>query len=272
MLRSIKQHRVLVSLPVIALVVGTVGFMILERLSFADALYFTVVTISTVGYGDIYPVSEAGRILSVVLIVFGIGAFLSIITRFTQSLVQRGFNKMRRNRLNMLIGIFYTEIGDQLLRFLVQYDAEIESLRQSFLVDAGWTPEDFALLRKKLQQAELVIDPALVDLVVLKNFLREKGEILIRLIENPDMIAHESFTELLWAVVHLRDELMARNTLVNLPATDIDHLAVDSTRAYILLTKQWIQHLQYLKWRYPYLFSLALRTNPFVENPSPIVE
>ena len=72
-------------------------------------------------------------------------------------------------------------------------------------------------------------------------------------------------------MVHLRDELAARSTLTGLPETDIAHLANDVKRAYSLLTRQWIEYMLYLKNRYPFLFSLALRTNPFVENPSAIV-
>ncbi len=270
-LRSIKQHRLLLSLPLIVIAIGTAGSMAVEHFSFIDALYFTIVTISTVGYGDIHPVSAAGKLLSLGLIVVGIGTFLSIITRFTQSLVQRGLNSLRRHRLNMLIGVFFTEIGDQLLRLFVNYDPGIASIRQEFLIDNSWTTADFIHLRRRLQQAEFGIDPSLMDMAALKGFLQEKGEILIRLIENPDILEHESFTELLWAVVHLRDEFMARHTIVSLPETDIEHLAIDSKRAYGLLVRQWLQHLQHLKRRYPYLFSLALRTNPFSENPSPIV-
>jgi hypothetical protein len=73
-------------------------------------------------------------------------------------------------------------------------------------------------------------------------------------------------------VVHLRDELAARTTFTNLPATDTAHIANDVKRAYSLLTLQWIDYMQYLKNRYPFLFSLALRTNPFVENPSPVIK
>jgi voltage-gated potassium channel len=85
-------------------------------------------------------------------------------------------------------------------------------------------------------------------------------------------VENETFTRLLWAVVHLRDELAARSSLTDLPETDISHLANDVKRAYSLLTGQWIHYMQYLKTHYPFLFSLALRTNPFAENPSAIVK
>jgi voltage-gated potassium channel len=271
-LRVIKQHRLLLSLPLIVIAIGTAGFMVIEHLSFIDALYFTIVTISTVGYGDIHPVSAAGKLLCIVLIIIGIGTFLSIVTRFTQSLVQRSLNRLRRHKLNMLIGVFFTEIGDQLLRYFISYDHGVESVKEEFLIDNGWTGADFNHLRRKLQKSEFGIDSSLLDLAALKGFLLQKGEILIRLIENPDILEFESFTELLWAIIHLRDELMARHTLVDLPETDVGHLANDAKRAYNLLVRQWLQYLQHLKQQYPYLFSLALRTNPFSENPSSIVK
>ena len=49
------------------------------------------------------------------------------------------------------------------------------------------------------------------------------------------------------------------------------HLANDAHRAYALLTYQWTEYLQYLKSRYPFLFSPVLRTNLFMENPSAII-
>ena len=106
---------------------------------------------------------------------------------------------------------------------------------------------------------------------MLLDFLGEKGDLLLRQIENPDLIEHGAFTELLWATVHLRDELMSRKNLNGLPETDLAHLANDARRVYSNLVGQWLDYLLHLKRRYPYLLSLALRTNPFVENPSTII-
>ena len=120
--------------------------------------------------------------------------------------------------------------------------------------------------------SECWIDPQRMDLNRLHIFLSEKGDLLLRQIENPDLSEHGPFNELLWATVHLRDELMSRKSLKGLPETDLAHLANDAGRAYSLLVGQWLDYLQHLKKRYPYLFSLALRTNPFAENPSAIIE
>jgi hypothetical protein len=111
-----------------------------------------------------------------------------------------------------------------------------------------------------------------MDLEKLRGFLGEKGDLLVRQIENPDLIEKESYTDLLWAVVHLRDELLSRDSFSGLPESDMAHLANDATRAYGGLVGQWTHYLQHLKRSYPYLFSLLLMTNPFSDSPSAIVE
>ena len=95
---------------------------------------------------------------------------------------------------------------------------------------------------------------------------------MLRLLENPILLERESFTELLRAVFHLRDELLHRGDMSQLPESDKAHLEGDIRRAYSLLTQQWLQHMKYLKNHYPYLFSLAMRTNPFDPEASPVVE
>jgi len=102
----------------------------------------------------------------------------------------------------------------------------------------------------------------------IKNFLKEKRQFLLNLLENPNLLEHESFTNLLWAVFHLTDELTHRKGLDRLPETDYQHLAGDIERAYHLLIVEWLNYMKHLKANYPYLFSLAVRTNPFDVNAS----
>lgn len=60
------------------LVLGTVAVMLTEGLSPADAFYFVVVTIATVGYGDIVPHTGTGKIVAIFLIIAGVGTFIAI--------------------------------------------------------------------------------------------------------------------------------------------------------------------------------------------------
>ena len=82
------------------------------------------------------------------------------------------------------------------------------------------------------------------------------------------MLEHESFTNLLWAVFHLTEELIHRHNLRKLPETDYQHLSGDIKRVYHLLIAEWLDYMKHLKKGYPYLFSLAMRTNPFDADAS----
>ena len=267
-----KKLRYLLLLPAVVIVIGTIGFMLIEKLSFLDAFYFTIVTISTVGYGDILPTTAGGKIFAIFIIIFGIGSFLTLLTSGAQWLLQRRQLTMHRHRINMLMGVFFTEAGNELLRIFTKFDPNVGSVCHDCLVTPQWSAAEFLQLKKRLKRYEHAIDPVRLDIELVQQFLQGKGDMLVRQLENPDLVENENFSELLWATVHLRDELAARPSLKNLPETDLAHLAIDIKRAYSLLTQQWIDYMQYLKARYPFLFSLALRTNPFVENPSAIVK
>lgn len=266
------SSRILILLPVIVILIGSIGFMLLEHLSFVDAVYFTIVTISTVGYGDMHPTTTGSKVFGIVLIVFGIGTFLTIVSNVTQMLIQRGRERLRKQRLNMIIGVFFTEVGNNLLRIFVGFDNNVSTIRDELSLKGNMEAPEFHVLKSKLARHDAEINSESIDFAALSSYLSEKNDLLLRQLENPDLIEHEGFTELLWATVHLRDELMYREEFDILPESDFVHLTNDVIRVYKLLTQQWLDYLLHLKVQYPYLFSLALRTNPYVENPSVIVE
>lgn len=68
---------------------GTLAFMYVEGKTFLESLYFVVATVTTVGYGDVVPVTDTGILLSILLIVFGAGAVLSIIPIVFSYLVEK---------------------------------------------------------------------------------------------------------------------------------------------------------------------------------------
>jgi hypothetical protein len=72
-------------------------------------------------------------------------------------------------------------------------------------------------------------------------------------------------------VFHLTDELNCREAFDGLPSTDVRHLAMDMSRAYSFMLEQWLYYLQHLKIHYPYIFSLAIRKNPFDPHASPVI-
>lgn len=110
-----------------------------------------------------------------------------------------------------------------------------------------------------------------IDLEELRAFLIQKRPFLLGLLESPIILEHERFTDLLWAVTHLAEELEARATVKELPETDLEHIAGDIKRLYGRLAAEWIAYVAHLQLNYPYLFSLVVRMHPFQEHPSPVV-
>ncbi|MDX1777051.1 MAG: hypothetical protein R3297_10745, partial [Desulfobulbales bacterium] len=144
-------------------------------------------------------------------------------------------------------------------------------IRVHLLVRAQWKHENFAATLKELKNMRLRINIARADLHAMHDFLNKKRSLMVSLLENPVLIEQEGFSEALLAVFHLTDELGSRTSLENLPQTDLQHLSGDMNRAYKMLIEQWLVYLEHLKEQYPYLFSLAIRKNPFDPDASTVV-
>jgi hypothetical protein len=112
----------------------------------------------------------------------------------------------------------------------------------------------------------------MINLEEIHGFLTHHKGFLLALLENPQLIEHDSFTPLLQAVFHLTEELISRERLTGLPPADYAHLSGDLNRVYSLLTGEWLTYMRHLKKNYPYLFSLAMRTNPFDSHAEVIIQ
>ncbi|OPY24332.1 MAG: hypothetical protein A4E27_01281 [Methanobacterium sp. PtaU1.Bin242] len=174
-------------------------------------------------------------------------------------------------KLNMVIGTFFSETGTDLMNKISQFDSNTEQIRQDLVVRDDWQDKDFINAFKTIKNYEYNLDisadeKSILFLEHLKDFLKSKRKFLLALLENPNLLEHETFTELLRAVFHLTEELDKREDLRHLPATDYNHLKVDIQRVYGLLINEWLQYMEHLMNNYPYLFSFALRVNPFDPN------
>jgi voltage-gated potassium channel len=72
---------------------GTLGFVLIEHYSVFDAFYMTLTTVTTVGSGEIHPLSHAGRVFNTVLILFGVVAVLLAVGAMTQTIVEMELNQ-----------------------------------------------------------------------------------------------------------------------------------------------------------------------------------
>jgi hypothetical protein len=189
-----------------------------------------------------------------------------LVTLIINELLRRRERRSTLDKMNMVIGAFFSEAGTDLLDSFVPFDRNCDKIRKGFQISNEWSSREYATMRNRLKNYDSRIEIQNHALEDIKVFLTGKRDFLLRLLENPNLLEHQSFTDLLWAVFHLTEELTYRKDLKTLSDADRQHLAGDIKRAYILLIAEWVAYMRHLQRDYPYLFSLAVRTNPFDPN------
>ena len=195
-----------------------------------------------------------------------------MVTLILHELLSQREKRLRLEKMNMVIGAFFSEVGTGLLQYMVRWDLGLETVRDRLQLTTLWTEEQFDQVEASLKGYAYKIDHEKLDVVDLRAYLSSKVDFLLRLMENPNLLEHESFTNLLMAVFHLTEELVVRGEVATLPDSDRRHLAGDVERVYSQLVARWLDYMGHLLGNYPYLFSLAVRTNPFDEDATAVVQ
>ncbi len=195
-----------------------------------------------------------------------------IVTLILNELLVAREKLTKMKKIYMIIGIFFSETGTELLKELTGFDQECLRIRDHLLVKEHWTKAEFSEAGKKVKHHDCKIECPKKDFLMIKNLLTGKRQTILGLLQTPYLMEHETFTDRLLAVSHLTEELSFRTDLDRLSEKDCQHLFGDIRRAYILLITEWLAYLKHLKENYSYLYSLALRTNPFDPSARPEIK
>ena len=185
-----------------------------------------------------------------------------LVTLVINELLSKRARNERLEKLNMVIGIFFTEVGSELISRIIHADQERSRFGDPFILRGKEKP-DIRGMKSVIAEHRFSLDPDKIDMKEIQEFLEEKRNFLLRLMENPVLLEHQSFTALLLSAFHLTAELGHRKDLSALSYPDRLHLSGDISRVYRNLTLEWVQYMNYLNKNYPYLYSLAVRTNPY---------
>jgi len=188
-----------------------------------------------------------------------------LVTLVLEQILESRQKETIAHKLNMVLGTFFSEVGQPLLKNLQQFILNAQDIHQYLQISTDWNLKNFAAAKKNISSFSFELNLKKDSLVELRNFLSQKRHFLLILLENPNLLEHEKITDMLWAIFHVTEELEARRNLANIGGKDQEHLTIDLKRVYGQLILEWIEYMKYLKNDYPYLFSLAVRTNPF--NP-----
>jgi hypothetical protein len=175
-------------------------------------------------------------------------------------------------KLNMVIGTFFSEVGLGLLNRFSTFVPQASDLQKKLEINPAWSRRQFQEAIRESRKFPYSVSIDADALAELQQFLIGKRAFMLHLLDNPSLLEHERFTDMLWAVFHLAEELAFRGDRIrHLPQPDCNHLGHDLKRAYSQIVAEWIAYTQHLKESYPFLFSLAARINPFCSSPSAVI-
>ena len=152
--------------------IGTLWYRFVERWTWEDSVYMTVITLSTVGFGETQPLERGGRIFTIVLILMGIITIGYIVNRFTEALIQGYFQeKIRLQRQRRLMESLsehyilcgYSRTGRQIAKEFMAEDVPF------VVIDSD--PESIQLARKKgynVYQGDATLDETLMQVGIEK--------------------------------------------------------------------------------------------------------
>jgi hypothetical protein len=193
-------------------------------------------------------------------------AFLPIevllVSLVIENILNRREKKEKLEKLNMVIETFFSEFGKDLLSDFSRIDKNIDKIRNLLIIDDCNTNIDFKLINNTIAKFKADINIREFNLKELRDYLKSKRHFLLNLLQNPNLLEHEHFTETLMSIFHITEELAARN-IDTMTEDDLLHTKDDLERAYHHLILQWIKYIEYIQKHYPYFFLFAVNTNPF---------
>ncbi len=178
----------------------------------------------------------------------------------------------KKQKRDMLVGVFFSECGNSLLRMMANLDQSRGQLNECTGKPEHWDGKGQEKIYELFSAYKPNFKAEREDLAHIRTALNKEHKYLLTLIDHPALVGHGKFSDLVWALFHLEDELNHRSDFNALPDSDIDHLSGDIARVYNHILSQWVDYIVYLKGNYPYLYSLAIRTSPFKAEADVVIE
>ena len=188
----LKDFKFLILLLIGLLLIGTIGYMLIEGWSFLDSIYMTIVTLSTTGFKEVFPLSDLGRIHTMILIILGISFIFYALGNITQEILETDYFRKRSMKLKLLklkdhyVICGFGRIGRRIAfeldkskkNFVVieSNEKNIEDLEeQKFTYVIGDATEENVLIDSGIERAKAMAAVLSTDLANVYNVLSAKG-------------------------------------------------------------------------------------------------
>ncbi|MBN8695758.1 MAG: potassium channel protein [Bacteroidetes bacterium] len=182
--RQFYQLFVSLGLLLVIIVIGIIGFIVIEGYNLFDALYMTIITVATVGFQEVQPLSDAGRAFTIFLIITSFGTFAYAVTSISRYVIDGEFNEYFRNYKvssaidkleNHVIICGFGRNGKQAAHVLKKHNTRFVVIEQkkdivsavnhkyADLVLEGDSTQDEVLLRAGITRAKAIITTLPID-------------------------------------------------------------------------------------------------------------
>ena len=178
-------------------------------------------------------------------------------------ILNRKDDKKERKQVNMLVDIFYNEIGNKVLEIIIESDTCMDEVRDFALIKDDWTEDDYQKLFDEFNGFKYCVDLDKINLDLLKKTLDDATPMLMDLLTSTSLQRREEFNKIVMSVFHLKSELDDRYIDSNMEEYEREHIKKDIDVVYRLLARRWVNYMYHLKEFYPQLFVKALVNSPF---------
>jgi len=191
---------------------------------------------------------------------------IAIVTVVLGTYLKKREKAERLKKINVIINAFFSEAGTEILASLIMFSRNRDDISPELDFQSGSKDIDFSRAVRYLEKADLQVTCKAETLESLKGRIISKRAFLIGIIENPNLLEHDTFTDMLLALCHVMEELMARQEFSDEHRADMAHISNDITRSMKALLIQWVEYMRHLQAEYPYLYSLEVRKNPLFQD------
>ena len=186
----LKQIKSILFLLLLLLFVGSLGYSIIEDVNLLDSLYMTVITLSTTGYKEVFPLSGAGRVLTMILIIFGITVFLYALREinlllfegkfFRERKMQKKINQLESHYIICGYGRMGTKIAQELKKrkktfVILEKNIDTSEHLEDYQYIAGDATEDENLIKAGIHKAKGLVSVLSSDIANTFTTLSARG-------------------------------------------------------------------------------------------------
>jgi len=186
-----------------------------------------------------------------------------LITMVFHKFLLRKEKHVKFEKLNAVVGVFFTRVGNDLIQFLSQYDLQYEETKKFIDVHNDWTTSDFDKKIKEFRTYKANIDTDQIPLSVLQRIIKKEESLILQVFGNTDMLDSYSLAYLFHTMFHLIDNL---DHSTKNGRTSLHKLDINVEKLYTFLIYRWLHYTKHISEFYPHHYPTLVNKHTSRKN------